>query len=160
MSERKFLGMGALIVLAAFFAGAFLVGGPGAHAQSGSFGSTSRVGLNPYAANGFTCRVTAATATTECQAAPAAGFKNYVTAVVLSNNVGTAQTLKIATGTGTNCGTGTADLTHAVQFGAAVGNFGQTFDTVPLNPPAAAAICVTPSAATSFSATIAGFTAR
>jgi hypothetical protein len=104
----------------------------------------------------FQCRVTAATVATECQAAPAAGLRNYVTDVVVSNNVGTAQTLKLVTGTGTNCGTGTADLTHAVQFGAAVGNWDHTYST-PLKPPTASAVCVTPSAATSYSATIVGF---
>jgi hypothetical protein len=33
-----------------------------------------------------------------------------------------AQTLKLVTGTGTDCAVGAADLTHPVQFGAAVGN--------------------------------------
>jgi hypothetical protein len=104
----------------------------------------------------FVCRVTAVTAATQCQAAPGAGLRAYVTDVTVSNNVGTAQTIKLVTGTGTNCATGTADLTHAVQFGAAVGNWDHSYAT-PLQPPAAAAICVTPSAATSISGTIAGF---
>ena len=104
----------------------------------------------------FTCRVTAVTAVTQCQAAPAAGLKAYVTDVTVSNNVGTAQTVKLVTGTGSNCGTGTADLSHAAQFGAAVGNWDHAWLT-PLQPPAASAVCVTPSAATSISATITGF---
>lgn len=104
----------------------------------------------------FTCRVTAVTVATQCQAAPAAGLKAYVTDASYSNNVGTAQTIKLVTGTGANCATGTADLTHAVQFGAAVGNFAQAWMTPP-QPPAAGAICVTPSAATSVSATLTGF---
>jgi hypothetical protein len=106
----------------------------------------------------FTCRITAQTTTKECQALTA-GQKTYVTDVVFSNNVGTAQTLKVVSGAGTDCATGTADLTHAVQFGAAVGNFTASFDT-PLQPVAVGlAVCVTPSAATSYSATINGFAA-
>jgi hypothetical protein len=104
----------------------------------------------------YQCRVTAATVTTECQAAPGVGLRNYVTDVTVSNNVGTAQTLKLVTGTGSNCATGTADLTHAVRFGAAVGNWDHS-DATPPRPPAASAVCVAPSAATSFSATITGF---
>lgn len=105
----------------------------------------------------FTCRITAQTVTKECRALTA-GLKTYVTDAVVSNNVGTAQTLKIVTGTGTDCATGAADLTHAVQFGAAVGNQVIGPFLTPLQPAAIGlAICVTPSAATSYSATISGF---
>src|SRR5262245_5654882 len=98
----------------------------------------------------FTCRIAGATSTTECQALTA-GRKAYVTLAVLSNNFAAGQTLKLVTGMGTDCGTGTADLTHAFQF-AAVGNQVLIFRT-PLQPSAAGlAICVTPSAATSYSA--------
>jgi hypothetical protein len=104
----------------------------------------------------FTCRVTAQTVTKECQPL-VAGLKTYVTDVVMNNNVGTAQTLKVVTGTGSDCATGAADLTTAVQFGAAVGNQAMPFRT-PLQPAAVGlAVCVTPSAATSYSATISGF---
>ena len=104
----------------------------------------------------FTCRITAQTVTRECKALTA-GLKTYVTDILVSNNVGTAQTLKVVTGTGTDCATPVGDLTHAIQFGAAVGNFAQDFAT-PLQPTAVGlAICVTPSAATSYSATIGGF---
>ena len=105
----------------------------------------------------FRCVVTAITAVTECRAAPAAGLKVVVTDVTISNNVGTAQTVKLVTGTGTNCGTGTADLTHAIQFTASVGNWDHVYETA-LVAPAASAICVLPSAATSVSATINGLT--
>ena len=107
----------------------------------------------------FTCRITAQTVTKECQPLTA-GRKAYVTNAIVSNNVGTAQTLKLVTGTGTDCATGAADMTHAVQFGAAVGNqvIGPFPFQDPLQPAAAGlAICVTPSAATSYSATINGF---
>jgi hypothetical protein len=106
--------------------------------------------------NVFTCRVTAQTAITQCQAAPAAG-RLYVTDITFSNNVGTAQTLKLQTGTGTNCASSTADLSHAVQFGAAVGNWDHSYQ-IGLQVPTLSAVCVTPSAATSFSATLTGFT--
>jgi len=106
----------------------------------------------------FTCRLTAQTTTKECRALTA-GLKTYVTDVVVSNNVATAQTLKVVTGTGTDCATGAADLTHAVQFGAAVGNYTLALGT-PLQPAAVGlAVCVTPSAATSYSVTITGFVA-
>lgn len=112
---------------------------------------------NGYTVVPFTCRVTAVSATTECKALTA-GSKAFVTDAIVSNNVGTAQTIKLTVGTGTNCGTGTADLTHAVQFGAAVGNFNLGPFLTPLQPAAAGlAVCVTPSAATSISATVNGF---
>jgi hypothetical protein len=105
----------------------------------------------------FTCRITAQTTTKECKALTA-GIRTYVTDAIVSNNAGTAQTLKIVTGTGTDCATGAADLTHAVQFGAAVGNVNVGPFHTPLQPAAAGlAVCVTPSAATSYSATISGF---
>ena len=111
---------------------------------------------NGYTTVPFTCRVTAQTVTKECKAL-VVGMKVYVTDAILTNNVGTAQTLKLVTGTGTDCATGTADLTHAIQFGAAVGNQAIPLNT-PLQPSATGlALCVTPSAATSYSATIAGF---
>lgn len=107
----------------------------------------------------FSCRITAQTVTKECQPLTA-GKKAYVTNAIVSNNVATAQTLKLVTGTGTDCATGAADMTHAVQFGAAVGNqvIGPFPFPDPLQPASAGlAICVTPSAATSYSATINGF---
>ena len=111
---------------------------------------------NGGGATPFTCRITGATTTKECKALTF-GLKTYVTDIVFSNNVGTAQRLKVVTGTGTDCATGAADLTHAVQFGAAVGNLDFRFLT-PLQPAAVGlAVCVTPSAATSYSATIGGW---
>ena len=107
----------------------------------------------------FTCRITAQTVTRECKVGTA-GKITYVTDAIVSNNVGTAQTLKIITGTTADCGAGAADLTHAVQFGAAVGNQNMGPFITPLHPAAAGlSICVTPSAATSYSATISGFVA-
>lgn len=136
------------VLLAALHAASTIA--PRAEAQTNYVMST---GVSKYQ-----CLVTAVTAATQCQAAPAAGLRLYVTDVVFSNNVGTAQTMKLVTGTGSNCASSTADLSHAVQFGAAVGNFDKMFITA-LQAPAASAVCVTPSAATSVSATVVGFIA-
>lgn len=106
----------------------------------------------------FVCSVSAATVTTQCQAAPAAGQSIYVTDVVVSNNVATAQTLQLVFGTGVNCVTGLTSLVAALPFGAAIGSFWESFQT-PVKLTAANALCVKPTAATSFSATISGYTA-
>ena len=114
--------------------------------------------FRPGGPNIFTCRVLAITAITQCQAAPGAGLRAYVTDITFINNTAGAQTIKLQFGTGTNCGTGTTDLTAAVQFAAAVGNYDHSYQVPPV-PTAANAICVTPSAATSISATLTGYIA-
>ena len=112
----------------------------------------------------FSCFVAlTATATTQCQAAPAAGLRNYVTSVSMSNGAATAQTVDIVFGTGAACVTGITALTHKWQFGTLATttnqqDISQTFPT-PLVPTAATAICVRPSAATAFGATITGYIA-
>ena len=114
--------------------------------------------------NPFSCFKEAITATTECQAAPAAGLKLYVTGVILSNEAATVQTVDIVYGTGTNCGTGTTALTHKIQMGTngtTTSPFIAPLEfTTPLVPAAASAICVRPSAATAFGATITGYIGR
>jgi hypothetical protein len=111
----------------------------------------------------FSCFVQAVTVTTQCQAAPAAGLRAYVTDFSFSNQVATVQTLDIVFGTGTNCATGTTALTHKFQMGTAATTTSPMAVTVdlqsPLIPTAANAICVRPSAATAFGATITGYTA-
>ncbi len=106
----------------------------------------------------FSCFVEAATVTTQCQAAPAAGLRAYVTSVSVTDDVATAQTIDVVFGTGAACATGITALTNKFQFGLAVGNFAQSFQS-PLVPTAANAICVRPSAATAFGATITGYLA-
>jgi len=110
----------------------------------------------------FSCFVQAVTAITQCQAAPAAGLRAYVTDFSFSNQAATVQTLDIVFGTGTNCATGTTALTHKFQMGT---NATTTSPQVvgadlvsPLVPTAANAICVRPSAATAFGATLTGYT--
>jgi hypothetical protein len=113
--------------------------------------------------NRFSCFVQAVTATTQCQAAPGAGLRAYVTSVMMSNQAATVQTLDIVFGTGTNCATGTTALTHKVQMGTNATTTSPFFVPMqfqtPLIPTAANAICVRPSAATAFGATITGFIA-
>lgn len=113
--------------------------------------------------NRFSCIVNAATVTTQCQAAPAAGLRAYVTSVGMSNQAATAIQLDVVYGTGAACVTGTTALTHKIQFGTAATTtspqeYSQSFPT-PLVPVAANAICVRPSAATAFGATITGYIA-
>lgn len=111
----------------------------------------------------FSCLVQAVTVMTQCQAAPAAGLRAYVTDISLSNQAATVQTLDITFGTGTNCATGTTALTHKYQMGTAATTTSPQSIVVdlqsPLVPTAANAICVRPSAATAFGATLTGYTA-
>lgn len=117
----------------------------------------------PVPATFFSCFVEAVTVTTQCQAAPAAGLRAYVTSFTASNQAATVQTLDIVFGTGANCGTGTTALTHKHQFGTVATTtspFAISARYRPgLVPTAANAICVRPSAATAFGATITGYIA-
>jgi len=111
----------------------------------------------------FSCFVQGVTVTTQCLAAPAAGIRAYVTDIALSNQAATVQTLDVVFGTGSNCVTGTTALTHKFQMGTnATTTSPQVIEVdlvSPLVPTAANAICVRPSAATAFGATITGYTA-
>jgi hypothetical protein len=111
----------------------------------------------------FSCFVQAVTATTQCLAAPAAGIRAYVTDIAFSNQAATVQTLDVVFGTGSNCVTGTTALTHKFQMGTNATTTSPQVIAIdlssPLVPTAATAICVRPSAATAFGATITGYTA-
>jgi hypothetical protein len=111
----------------------------------------------------FSCFVQAVTVTTQCQVAPAAGLRAYVTDISFSNQAATVQTLDVVFGTGSNCVTGTTALTHKFQMGTnATSTSPQSIVldlASPLVPTAANAICVRPSAATAFGATITGYLA-
>lgn len=113
--------------------------------------------------NGFSCFVQAVTVMTQCQAAPAAGLRAYVTGFSASNQAATVQTLDIVFGTGANCATAPTALTHKYQMGTVATTtspflVADSFNN-PLIPTAANAICIRPSAATAFGATITGFIA-
>lgn len=113
--------------------------------------------------NRFSCFVQAVTVTTQCQPAPAAGLRAYITSAHFSNQAATVQTLDIVFGTGSNCATGITALTHKWQMGTnATTTSPQAIEAsfqTPLIPTAANAICVRPSAASSFGATITGYIA-
>lgn len=111
----------------------------------------------------WSCFVQAVTVTTQCQAAPAAGLKLYVTGVACSNLAATVQGVDVVYGTGANCVTGTTALTHKFQMGTLATTtspfIAQWAMQTPLTPAAANAICIRPTAATSFGCTITGYTA-
>ena len=126
------------------------------------------VGATPSAVHPgrFSCFVPlTATVTTQCQAAPAAGLRAYVTSVSISNGAASAQTVDVVFGTGAACVTGITALTHKWQLGTLATTTNQMdiemyFGTeTPLVPTAANAICCRPSAATAFGCTITGFIA-
>lgn len=125
-----------------------------------SFGALYAVPSHP---NRFSCMLQAVTVTTQCQAAPAAGLRNYITSVHLSNQAATVQTLDIIYGTGAACVTSPVAITHKFQFGTVATttspfDIAATFPT-PLVTGVANAVCVRPSAATAFGVTITGFIA-
>jgi hypothetical protein len=111
----------------------------------------------------FSCFVAStATVTTQCQAAPGAGLRAYITSALITDAVGTAQSVDIVFGTGAACVTGITALTNKVFFVGATqqGSLNQsiTFAT-PLVPTAANAICLRPTAGTAFGGTITGYIA-
>jgi len=123
----------------------------------------STVVVNEGSSTRWSCFVQAVTATTQCQAAPAAGQRAYVTSVACSNGAATVQGVDVVYGTGSNCATGTTAITHKFQMGTnalTTSPFlvAQRFET-PLVPAAATAICVRPTAATAFGCTLTGYTA-
>jgi len=113
--------------------------------------------------NRFSCFVpVTATVTTQCQAAPGAGLRAYVTSATVTDAVTTAQSIDIVFGTGSNCATGTTALTAKWEFIGATEtgslNASTSFPT-PLVPTAANAICCRPGSATAFGCTLTGFIA-
>jgi hypothetical protein len=102
---------------------------------------------------------------TQCQAAPGASLRLYVTDIVVQGTTSTAGTWNLQSGTGTNCGTGTAALypkasattywtgptnAQAAQF--------MTLQT-PIAVPANAALCVYGAATNTTNIEIHGYTA-
>ena len=111
----------------------------------------------------WSCFKQGITATTECQAAPGAGQRLYVTSVSCSNGVATVQGVDVVQGTGTNCASSPTALTHKFQMGTnalTTSPFLVSYQpSTPLVPPQNVAICVRPTAATVFGCTLTGFTA-
>lgn len=103
---------------------------------------------------------------TQCQAAPAAGQRLWLTSVVAISTTGTAATFAIRQGTGTNCATGTAGLLPGASTSrtyilpANTGNPIQMFfPEVGIGAAAAQAICVIGAATNTLNITLAGYTA-
>jgi hypothetical protein len=114
----------------------------------------------------WSCSLDAIGATlTQCQAAPGAGLRLYVTDIVAQSTTATAGQFLLRQGTGTNCGTGTASLLPAAATVArlaapansaspSVMNF-----TVGIPATAANAICVLGVATNTTTIQISGYTA-
>lgn len=103
------------------------------------------------------CSVSAATATTECWGTPGVGKGWRILHVLLSNG-GTAQSLQVVQGTGTNCGTGETAVTPVLYF-AINGTVEVRFPTeMPLAAPNEKNLCCKPSGSTAFSCMITAFT--
>lgn len=101
------------------------------------------------------------TTTTQIIAAPAAGYRFYVTGVLINTRTGVASaTIQVVYGTGSNCATGTTNLTPAFSAATAgIVSFSLHRDA-PLVPVAANAICVTQAgAASTTDVLITGYTA-
>jgi hypothetical protein len=93
--------------------------------------------------NLFNCSVTLSTATTtQCQAAPGAGLRAYLTGFIINTTTaGTASAIQAIQGTGSNCGTNTANLSAIAFPNTAVGLTSVEYSRVGLVPVAAEAIC-------------------
>lgn len=123
----------------------------------------------PYVASRvttFTCGLNAIAASlTQCQAAPGAGLKLYVSSVHVQTTTTTSGTYAIQTGTGANCVTGTAALFPvsgaANRFNAPITSNAMASLTfpVPLAAPANSAICLIGVATNTISAQLVGFIA-
>jgi hypothetical protein len=96
----------------------------------------------------WSCGLTAiGTTLTQCQAAPAAGLRLYITDVISQSNTATAGLFTLRFGTGANCVTGTGNLlfNSASALMASPGNtvaVNHFHLTTPIAVTAANAVCV------------------
>lgn len=112
----------------------------------------------------WTCSVdNVAASLTECQAAPGTGKKLFITSLVAQSTTSTAGQFLLRTGTGTNCGTGTASLfpgnASVVRIAAPANTVAPTviwFDP-PLPAPTNTAICLLGVATNTVTAQITGY---
>lgn len=120
----------------------------------------------PYGPVTWSCGLNAIAASlTQCQAAPGAGLKLYLTDITVQTTTTTSGTYALQTGTGSNCGTGTAALFPVSgtgnRFNAPIttqsaSNFSFT---TPLVAPANSAICLIGVATNTISIQLQGYTA-
>jgi hypothetical protein len=112
----------------------------------------------------WTCSLDNIAATlTECKAAPGTGKQLYITTITAQSTTATAGQFLLRTGTGTNCGTGTASLfpsaATVIRF-AAPGNGSPATNinfTTPLPAPINTAICMLGVATNTVTIQISGF---
>jgi hypothetical protein len=109
----------------------------------------------------FSCLQTGITATTSCQAAPGASLSLYVTDVLIANGSTTASTLSLATGTGTNCATGIANVTlpQSMPTNAGAGSWMAFNFQTPVKVTANQAVCCRTAGSTAFGCQVSGYTA-
>lgn len=113
------------------------------------------------------CSLDAIAATlTQCQAAPAAGLRLYVTDISIQSTTATAGLFLLRQGTGTNCGTGTASIfpsaATVVRYGYPANTAAQASTyrfTTPVVLTAANALCVLCTATNTCTVAIQGYTA-
>ena len=121
---------------------------------------TQLVTLDAQFPNQFVCNVTLSTATTTlCQPAPTTisnvPVRAYVTDFQFNTTTaGAASTLQIKIGTGTNCGTGTANLSAILYSGAAIALQNAFGIRTPLFTPLQTEICVAQVGATPSTTTV------
>lgn len=128
--------------------------------------SNGRLLVDPVAATRFTCSLTGlAAALTQCQAAPAAGQRLYVTDIVVQTTTATSGLYALQTGTGVNCATATTALfpssSTAARLNAPI-NTQATASinlTTPFVAPADHALCVIGTATNTISIQISGYVA-
>ena len=104
---------------------------------------------SPGRSASWTCSLTATAGTLlQCQGAPPPGERLYLTDIVITSDTATAGQFLLRTGTGANCGTGTASLLPSSVTAVALGYPGNasapavlSFIT-PLTLPRASALCI------------------
>lgn len=114
----------------------------------------------------WSCSLDAIAATlTQCQAAPGAGLKLYLTDIVAQSTTATAGLFLIRYGTGTNCGTGTTSLLPAAATVVRLAHPANTAAPtsiklqVPLATAANNAICAVGVATNTLTVQMSGYTA-
>lgn len=118
------------------------------------------VRLDAQSPNQFNCNVALSTNTTlQCQAAPTTingvNARLYVTDFQINTTVaGTTSTLQLKTGTGTNCGTGTLNLSAITYADTVIGLTNVIGFRTPLVAPTQNAVCVTQAGAAAGTTTV------
>ena len=104
---------------------------------------------SPGRSASWTCSLTAVAGTLlQCQSAPPPGERLYLTDVTITSDTATAGQFLLRSGTGANCGTGTASLLPSSVTAVALGYPGNASApaslrfVTPMTLPSASALCV------------------